>query len=424
MIRVFGSRTPSVEAAAAADARYRRVAAWLGRNRRGLLAALLALSFGSHLFRLDSPPIPLFDEGLFYIPAAKAILAGLPDPNFEHPPLGKLAIAFGIALLGDTPWGWRIAAAVAGSVGVFFTYRLSSRVWRSAGAGLIAAGLLNVDFLWLAFSRLAMLDIFLAAPLVAALSFGIDFRDSRTKWALAGTGLSLGLAAAAKWSGAWVLPVLLCLVWRRRPGDGFFRQLAAPAGLAAASAVGYLGVWVAYGMRSGQGLAEMAQRHAQMLSYQAVAGGKPDSLASNLLAPARWLLDEPLVLTSSTDGSHWQLLMSNPLVFCAGIAGAIWLGVRVARKRRAEEAFLLASLLALYLPWFALPRIKYFYYLLPVLPLLAVAAGGALVRLLPPAGGTLTGQARHRLLLVAAHLALATAFWVGAFPAVTGMWIR
>ena len=68
-----------------------------------LLVLLMVASLAVRLVRLDSPPIPLFDEGLFYLPAARSYLAGLPDPNFEHPPLAKLSIAAGIALLGDTP---------------------------------------------------------------------------------------------------------------------------------------------------------------------------------------------------------------------------------------------------------------------------------------------------------------------------------
>ena len=55
----------------------------------GQIVSLYQTGIISHL---PDPPIPIFDEGLFYIPAAKAYLAGLADPNFEHPPLGKLAM--------------------------------------------------------------------------------------------------------------------------------------------------------------------------------------------------------------------------------------------------------------------------------------------------------------------------------------------
>lgn len=93
------------------------------------------------------------------------------------------------------------------------------------GAGLLAATLLSVDFLWLAFSRMAMLDIFLAGPLVAALSLAFDWRERRSGWALAGSGLCLGVATAAKWSAAWAFPVVLLLVWFCRPGGPGHRAL-------------------------------------------------------------------------------------------------------------------------------------------------------------------------------------------------------
>ena len=68
------------------------------------LALVLAFGALARLPHLNAPPVPIFDEGLFYLPAARAYLQGLPDPTFEHPPLGKEAIALGIALLGDNPW--------------------------------------------------------------------------------------------------------------------------------------------------------------------------------------------------------------------------------------------------------------------------------------------------------------------------------
>src|ERR1051325_6158156 len=106
----------------------------------GLLAA-----FAIRVIRLDAPPVPIFDEGLFYIPAAQAYLAGFPDPNFEHPPLGKLAIAASMAAFGDGPWGWRFSAALAGVLGIALTYRLARRWWGSDGAGLAAAAVLSLD---------------------------------------------------------------------------------------------------------------------------------------------------------------------------------------------------------------------------------------------------------------------------------------
>lgn len=400
-------------------ARYRRVREAAARHHRGLLAVVLLLGLATHLFRLDTPPVPLFDEGKFYLPAARAVLAGGADPNFEHPPLGKLALAGGIAVLGDNPWGWRVPAALAGEVGLWFTYLVALRVWRSRAAGLMAAGLLTTDLLWLSFSRLAMLDMFLVLPLLVGIERGLAHHRSGRARDLLAAGVAVGLAAAAKWSGLWLLPALVLL-----PETTRSRQLRAVALLALAVAAGYALPWVLYGAVAGQSPVQLIERHAAMLGYLATAGATPAGESANLLAPLRWLLNEPLVVTAGSDGSRWLALLSNPVVFWPGVIAAAALAWGALRRWDADRGLLVLALLSLYLPWFALPRIKYFYYLLPELPLLCVALGGMLARWLPPVDGPFDKPQQRRLALLGGYLALAAAVAAGGFPVATGMWVR
>lgn len=343
---------------------------------------LVLLAFGLYAFRLDSPPIPIFDEGLFYIPAAKAYLAGLPDPNFEHPPLSKLSIAAGIAMLGDGPWGWRFPSVFSGTLGIALTYRLARRLWDSPAAGLAAAGLLVVDFLWFEVSRLALLDMFQAVLLLVALNLAVSNRPALT-------GLTLGLATAAKWSAGWAAAPLVFLTPVRR----------APL-LLAAAAIGYSFPWLYNIIILGEGLPDLIDRHLRMLSYGAQAGAEGASAVELLLSPAWWLLNGPLVVTAREDRSIWMLMMSNPFVFWGGLVALALL------LRRPSARWLALAVLALYLPWFLVPRIKYFYYLTPVIPLLAAAIPGAWLLRIP------------RFWRVAYFTAAIAAF-VGAYPVLT-----
>ena len=82
--------------------------------------------------------------------------------SWVHPPLGKWAIAAGIAIFGKNPLGWRVSAALFGTVLVGLVYTGGMLLWGRPGLSALAAFLLASDGLALTMSRIAMLDIFAA----------------------------------------------------------------------------------------------------------------------------------------------------------------------------------------------------------------------------------------------------------------------
>ena len=305
------------------------------------------------------------------------------------------------------------------------TYHLGRLIWGSPIPGLLAASLVAVDFLRLTFSRLALLDIFLATPVLAALVFAWSFRIRRQPGYLLATGLTLGLATAAKWSGAWaVVPIALALMPQERGTEVWRTALRHGAVVLVAAGAGYLLPWLYHVLALGYGQEQLVALHAEMLGYQVQAGATEVLPWENLVAPLFWLFNGPLVITSGADRSPWIVLMSNPLVFWPGVGAMGWLALRAWKAPRSGEVFILAACLCFYLPWFAFPRIKYFYYLLPALPLLAVALGGLLHRFCLVSHPANTPPRRRRRFILAAYLALAAAFFVAAYPSLTGMWTR
>jgi len=159
----------------------------------GLLAFLL------RLIGVADPPRLIFDE-TYYAKDAWSLLqsgyertwasdanamiiagdlSGLTDEAsfIVHPPVGKWLIASGQAVFGMTPFGWRIAAVVFGALLVVATVRLAHRVSRSLLIGALAGVLLTFDGLAFAMSRVALLDIFQATFLVAAVAALVADRD-------------------------------------------------------------------------------------------------------------------------------------------------------------------------------------------------------------------------------------------------------
>ncbi len=275
---------------AAARARLRAtdtdpVLAWVGTIAVTLLAGFL------RLWDLGMPRAFLFDEtyyakdgwslihhgySLNYVDKAnEQILGGntsnlwTETPNMVvHPEIGKWLIGLGESAFGMTPFGWRVASVVVGSLMVMVMIRLARRVTRSTLLGLAAGLLMCFDGLHLVLSRLALLDLFLAFFVLCAVSCMVADRDwvrarmaralapsSRLAprswgplllwrpWRLA-TGVCWGLAMGTKWSALFPLAAFGLLMWiwdsGARRSFGVRRALWKSAIIDALPALGYV----------------------------------------------------------------------------------------------------------------------------------------------------------------------------------------
>src|ERR1700683_4805804 len=239
----------------------------------GWAGPLLVTLFGGFLrfYRLGTPHAVVFDE-TYYVPDAYGILKhgveishvknsdfllahggthillGTQDEYSPPPPLGKIMIAVGEWLFGLTPFGWRFAAAVVGTLAILMTARIARRMTRSTLLGCVAGLLLALDGLEFVMSRTALLDIFVMFWVLAAFGALVVDRDrSRARiaaavaagtddqvgprlgirWWRVAAGVCLGCAVASKWNGIWYLPafVALTVAWDlgARRAAGFTR---------------------------------------------------------------------------------------------------------------------------------------------------------------------------------------------------------
>lgn len=232
-----------------------RLVGWLGA------IGLTLLAFFLRWWNLGSPRVFAFDETYYakdawsmlrygyvqgYAEGADAqILAGNPDGLWTgnpsmivHPEVGKWLIALGEQAFGMTPFGWRISAAVVGSLMVLVMCRLARRLTGSTLLGLVAGVLLCFDGLQFVLSRLALLDVFLAFFVLCGVTCLVADRDwYRARlarllpdqpadpggwgpvrglllrpWLLA-AGVMWGLAVGTKWTALYPLAAFGVLVW-------------------------------------------------------------------------------------------------------------------------------------------------------------------------------------------------------------------
>ncbi|MCU1691244.1 MAG: glycosyl transferase, family 39, partial [Frankiales bacterium] len=243
---------PPAPASTAAPWRERILPAALGVPWVGWALTLLVALVGGALrfYRLGQPKGRIFDEIYYACDAQNLLRFGVEHDTVDnnpdcipegtgafivHPPLGKWLIGIGLKLFGTDEVGWRVAAALAGTLTVVLVVRTGRRLTGSTLLGVLAGLLLSLDGLSFVQSRVAMLDVFLVLFTTAAFACLVADRDAVRRrlaalpdddlagsgpglglrpWLLA-TGVMLGCALATKWSGLYFVAAigLLAFAW-------------------------------------------------------------------------------------------------------------------------------------------------------------------------------------------------------------------
>jgi len=376
-----------------------------------VLVVVLLAAFAVRLIWITLPDHSLIFDESYYVNAARVLLgwhvpagapyAGAPlglDPNSEHPPLGKIAMAGSMLLFGDNGLGWRFPSLVAGMVALVALYLIVRAAGESAWLGVLAVGLFAFDNLTLVHSRIGTLDMMVLAVLL--LGAWLALRDH---WVAAGALMALG--TLVKLTGLYGLLALLLLqgvflwgTWRenRRLSLGDLR----PAVLLVATFVLVAGggLWLLDARFSAYHAPLDHLRH--MLQYGAAltrSAGGPGSGAAIDSAPWQWLFNEGQInylrvdVTVSSGGhviaTHPSIDFRgavNPLLLAAlplAMLFALWYAVRKGH-RLAQWSVIWAA--ANFLPYVGLVlldrRVTYLYYFLPVVPAAAVAVAILLLR--------------------------------------------
>jgi 4-amino-4-deoxy-L-arabinose transferase-like glycosyltransferase len=349
----------------------------------------------------------IFDEA-YYVNAARVVL-GLPatshyadspvglDPNTEHPPLGKLAIAASMAVFGDNGLGWRLPSLIAAMIALLVVYQIVRATDRSAWLAVLVVGVLSLDNLTFVHGRIGTLDMLVLAPMLIGSWLGIQRR-----WLLA--GVAMGVALLVKLTALYgIAAVILYFLltdgpdwWRRRTLS--LRDLGGPALFVAVTFAVALGGLTALDARFSSFSSPLAHIE-RMVSYgaalraPATAGFCPEADSR----PWQWLFNECQIQYLRVDvtvRAGEEVVARVPRIDFRGalnplLAGAIPLAGLFAgwyawRTRNRAALWAVAWAAANYLPYLVLAfftsRIMYLYYALPLVPAVAIAIALLLVR--------------------------------------------
>jgi 4-amino-4-deoxy-L-arabinose transferase-like glycosyltransferase len=364
--------------------------------RRGLRAAatpaylaLLVLLVVGLVLRVKNigyglPYVYNVDEGSHFTARAIAMMRGNWNPHYFQNPsdftyLANFALRFRfgggnpfgsvnhvIEAYGVNPTGiyltTRRLAAVLGMVGVIAVFWAGRRLWDSATA-VAAAALLTFAFLPVTYSRIALTDVGVLAPVAVSIVGSVRaWEDGRLRWWLiagAGAGLAIGFKYTA---GLVLLPLAVAAVCALvRGGRAALGRIALGVLAAVVTTLVVLFVTNPYFFL------DFSDAHRQ-LSAQAMTAGDFGKVGQNTTGL-------PYYLGSLTWGIGWVAAF-------AALAGA----VLELRRDLARGLILVIFPLAL-LVYLSLQARVFSRWLLPAYPVLVLLAGAALAHAATALGG-------------------------------------
>jgi dolichyl-phosphate-mannose-protein mannosyltransferase len=385
----------------------RRVAGRLLDNLSDPATALPLLLIGGLVARLAWLDVPrgahIFDEA-YYVNAARAILGwaiapgahydespvGL-DPNTEHPPLGKLLIALSMAILGDHGIAWRIPSLVAGMTALGALFLIVRAAGETVWLAILAVALLAFDNLTFIHSRIGTLDMLVLAPMLIGAWLAL-----RDRWALA--GLAMGVAILIKLTALYGVLALLLMIgfklfeeWRERGAVRPRSLRPAATMLLTFGVVAFAGLWILDSQVTT--FASPIDHYRRMFEYGANLRGPAVQSGTCMTAdssPTQWLFNQCQITYLRVDVTvrEGETIVSsipsidirgamNPLLVAAIPFAILFAGWYAWRTNNLLARWSVVWAAANYLPYLVLDlfseRIMYIYYMLQVVPGLAVA---------------------------------------------------
>jgi dolichyl-phosphate-mannose-protein mannosyltransferase len=358
-------------------------------------ACLGVITLALLLFRIGKPDAMYYDEG-YFVPEARALLTGIPNPHpyvppLARPPFGKLLIAAGIKIAGDDPVGWRVVSAVAGALTVMAVYVWTNLLLDDSGLALAAAALTLFDNFLFVMSRIAMMDAFFVAFLMWSIvaftaALTLEAKRSIRRILVCCAGVLIGLAGACKWNAVDTLFVYLLigvgipLVARLVPKASArlartatrILEIGLPSmfiGFVIAPFVSYSLTYLplCWALHKPFGLHELVvlNRFIWRFSTTEISNG---AIASPWYS---WPLGWPVDLGPQRALSY---LVGNPVVAWGGLLAVGFCAWRVWRDARLAELLVILLFAANFLQWAVTPEHGlFYYYYYPCVVILGVA---------------------------------------------------
>jgi 4-amino-4-deoxy-L-arabinose transferase-like glycosyltransferase len=355
---------------------------WRSLLDRLLLALSLLTGAVTHGYNLFNYPLYVTDEGIYIQQAWSVLREARLSPYtyfYDHAPVGWLVIAGWVAILpsqfqtfGNALDTGRALMLVVHVANTFFLYRVTARLSGSTVAAVLAAFLLNVSPLAIFYQRQVLLDNLMVMAVQLTLYLitgGADWRngDLRIVAAIMG-GLAFGLAVLTKENAIFFAPVLGYLLFKRLQGRMNFRF---GVGFSSFSAISTLSLYFLYATLKDE-------LFPSGFSFDL---NNPPADHVSLLYTIWWQLHRSQGSILDVSSPVWQFSLGAWLpkdtfiLLAGGAAAVINLSVGILSRGRWREGVVVSGLALSYGAYLARGSQMLEFYIVPLLPFLAMNIG-------------------------------------------------
>ena len=389
------------------------------KKAKVILFLIIAFAFLIRIVNLSHPGRHMFDEVYHAFTAGEMLKGNVaawewwnkPPEGFAyewtHPPLAKLLMVFFMMIFGSSSFGWRVGSVFFGLGSIVLTYLLAKALFRSEKMALFSSFLLSLDGLFLVMSRIGMADSYFLFFCLLTIYLAVIEKNLLS-------GIALGLAVATKWTGVYLLPVLVLIyiynLYQKRRNSFFDLKnwLLFTGNYLLIPVMVYFLVYTPFFL--GHPFSKFIELQKQMWWYHTKLRATHAYQSAAYTWPILW---RPVWIYVKYGERTIENIyaLGNPVIFWSGLVAIPYLFLKTIKKRYFNLLLLLLLYFSFWLPWTFSPRIMFLYHYLPAVPFLCMAIAWVLEKMMK----------RNLKMLVLGYLLLVVLVFVFFYPHLTGI---
>lgn len=346
----------------------------------GLIAVALLAAI-THAYNMFHYPLYLGDEGIYLEQAWAVIRQGQLAPYtyfYDHAPAGWLLIAIWEFLLprhfltfGMAINSARVLMLIADIGSTVLLYRIAQRMTGSHYAGVATAVAFTLSPLEIYYQRMVLLDNVMVFWFL--LTLDLLTMETRRIVPLLASGFCFGIAALCKENALFFAPVLGYVLYHKVSGT--YRARFSIAGWCAASAM-LISLYPLYALLKGE-----------FFPADTLVGTGAPAAHVSLISSLLWQIGRHGGSILNPDSQFWQYFWGkwwnkDPLIIVAGVAAtAINLLIGLSNRERHRNTLVASLLSTAFTIYLIRGSVMIDFYVVPVLPFLALNVGLLLARL-------------------------------------------